>query len=595
MKSLPKNILAYLFFAALLISWCMHVSFRNDHFQDVDSATVYQMMHEFPGAALRATALFYPEGSIFSTSTATEILKNPLVRSVKDKHLSSFSDEFIINQLAKTSLSGAVRFASIQAVASLGLPYPLQSFFSVPLSSTYSAGVGLVYGLVSGPDTSYEDFMSRTTVIVITLFHASMLLLFLINRRLGVSDLPNGLVSLIALFSISMYSSGMHLGSTVWNFASAFLWIFLVQKWKDSPQLGRNISWLTAGMVFFNYLIVFLWAAYMLVTLMRARTEARDIGAGTEAGVQRFGKLAVLTSWAWNAIKSQKVALIFVGICGLAFYQSGQGFRGDATFAELPSYLYYIALNFTSWYTHSAALDALQFVLTAGLIACAAVFLKRKMPGGKIGNNNDGNDLVRLILLNFLALYCVAILFKVLSLLPTRHMLYLSPILFIGGAAGLDYVLKKRTEARALLQAALIFTMAVLGIACLFIRQNDARDMRPHIYTSDDIALYGIYDSSYDLYYYLKDAGLNAEFINPNSLETGKTYLYVSHSEPFKTALADWQNKMPITVETEWSRSAVQNVYFTAYNPNFKKLRFSRPNSLYQTKFKVTDIRKTGL
>lgn len=580
----------FIFLIVLLISWCTHLSFRNDHFQDVDSATVYPMMHDFPESALRTTALFYPAGHIFSTSTAENIINQPIVRSMKDKYLSSFTDEFIINQLTKTSLPAAIRYAFIQATASVYLPFPILSFFSVPLTSTYSAGVGFIYGLITGVDTQYETFMSRTLVVTITLFHLTILLLFLINRRLNILDPINAVVCLIALFSISMYSSGLNLGSPIWNSASEYFWIWYLLKHKDSPNIDSQISHLTAILVFFNYLIVFLWVPYVLFRLK----QTIDLNPKGFAKATLRDKFLSVNKCIWNICKSQQIAIILIGICSITFFQPGQGFRGNASWAELPTYVYYIILNFTSWYTHNAVADIIQFILTLGLIYSALYFLFKKTSSETV-NECDAKNMTQQILLYFFYLYMLAVLFRVLSFIPTRHMLFLTPILFIGGAAGLHSLIRSRIEkVRIYIMMLLIVSLSMLGLTYLQIRRVDTQDLRPTIIISDDISIYGIYDLSHDLYYYLKEQGLATESINPNSFEAEKTYLFISHSEPFEVALRDWQTKFAIQTEVISSQEVVQPIYFMAYNPDFAKLRYGRPNNLYQTKFKVKGVQKKG-
>ncbi len=567
--------IALIFFITLIISLFAHLSFRNDHFQEADSAGTYQMIYEFPSSALRTTALFYPEGHIFSTSTAQKILGIPFVHSIRTKHLSSLSDEFIIDQLTKTSLTGAMRYAMIQVIAATPLPWTIQTFFALPLGSTYSAGTGLAYGLITGPSTSYEDFMSRTLALTTVLFHLSILLLFLTNKQIGVRPFGNATISMIALFSISMYTTGMSTSSAVWNLVTEFFWLWQLARLSGKPGLNKRISAITAILVFFNYLIFFFWAAYMLVRLVNDRVSA---------------KKSVRAFWSWilGMIREQKIAIIAVAACGFLFYQSGQGFRGSTALADLPSHTYYILLNFTSWHTQSHTLNIIQFLFSLALAMSVVAFFFIKKDSAA---QNQNTALVRQVLMGITVIYIIAVLLGILSYIPTRHMLFLAPILYIGAAGGLRH-LKNHFEShfKQWHASVLIASFAILGFCAITVRQADARDLNARLIVNPVISTYGIYDSAYDLYYFFQDQGLAVDFVNPKNFEAGKTYMYVSHSEPFAKAYGEWITKYDISADIIWNEEIPQQVYFIAHNPDFEKLRYSRPNSLYQAAFKVNFI-----
>lgn len=335
------------------------------------------------------------------------------------------------------------------------------------------------------------------------------------------------------------------------------------------------MSRLTAVLVFFNYLIIFLWIPYVLCLFAQAIADFKTEEARKSLSTFRKGL--------FHVIRTQKVALVFISICGIIFFQSGQGFRGGVAWADFLSYIYYGLLNFTSWYTHSHIADAAQFILTLGLICLAFSFLAKK---------DVSRAMPRQIFLYFLVLYAVALLFKVLSFLPTRHVLFLAPVLFISAAIGLDsFIGSKVNDVRLWLKVSFAVLFAVLGLFCLQVRRADVADLRPAILMSSDIPKYGIYDLSHDLYYYLKDNGKEVESINPAAFKVGEIYLFVSHSEPFNKVLEEWRIKFQMEAEVLWERQIVQPVYFIAYNPDFTKLRYSRPNNLFQTKFKVVDPR----
>ncbi len=577
MKRILSKPLQTIFFLSLALSFLIHLGYRNDHFQDVDSAMVFSLLRDFPASALRTTALTYPEGRIFSTSTAQKILADKNVSEIRGKYLPSISDEFIINQLTRTSFPAMARYGFIQAVEMLDPFFPIKSFFIIPLSSTYSAGPGLIYGLLSTEQAPYADFMSRATALTLALFHLSILLLYLINRRLGVSEWINVLISTIALFSISLYSSGYHLGSTVWNFFTVFVWIWYVQKNSGRQDFPKRVSMTSGFLVFFNYLIALFWIAFLLASFTESVTKKMGKSLPTRES------LRLAFDWLKITVTEQRIALLLIGLCGILFFQSGQGFRGSASLSELPGYFFYTVLNFSSWYTKSHAMDMIQFA--GGLLLIFSLF------GYLMRRSEDSGKIIRDTFIWLIAIYALAVFFNKLSFLPTRHVLFLSPILFIGAAKGVDALLRRFESPRKILSILLIASFTFLGFTCLQLRRDGTNQLLDNIRIDESIESYEIYDMSHDLYYHLADKSVPVRSADAKSFVEGKEYVYLSHTAPFSFALAEWQSKLEIEIETEWVDEIVLDTYFTAYNPNFEKLRYSRPNNLYQSKFKVIKLK----
>lgn len=564
-----KETLVSLFFIALICSWGVHISFRNEHFQEGDSSGTYSFIYEFPAATLRSTALSYPKGNFLSIEKAREILKNPTVKSIKSKYLKSFTDEFILDQLTKSSALATFRYALIQGVTLLQMPFPIQSFFATGLGSTYSSGVGLLYGLVGGKDGTYEDFMSRNMVISITLFHLAILLLFLILRKVGTSNFISVFVSLLAIFSISLYSSGIHIGSTVWNFTTELFWIWYLLKNIQSPKFLKKISWLSGVLIFFNYLILFFWLAFLMVTLKEKTIP--------------FSQRRLLRN-ALDLIREQWAAIILIGACAILFVQPGQGFRGQTHLIEIPKNIYYIILNFFSWYTHSPLIDAIQFGLGILFVFAGGYFIFRKQ-------DTKERKILKNIIEVILILYVILVCIQTLSFTPTRHILFLFPIIYLSSGIGLNFLIEKINKpVSKYLQTIFLLSLIILGFTTIKIRQIDTLDRTKGIQIDNDISMIGIYDSSYNIYYTNLGSQIPVTFVNPKTFKTGETYLYVSQSEPFDFAYNEWLVKYHLVVEKVWEKSDITEAYFTAYNPDFKHSRYSRPNNFFQTKFKVISI-----
>ncbi|MEI8061982.1 MAG: hypothetical protein WCG97_01665 [bacterium] len=579
---LKKETSVVLFFVVLISSWAAHISFRNEHFQEGDSSGTYTVMYDFPAATLRTTALIYPAGNFLSLDQAQSILKDPRVQAVRNKYLSSFSDEFLLNQLTKSSAIATFRYGLIQAVSILHLPFPIQSFFATGLGSTYSSGVGFIYGLIGGKNGTYADFMSHTMIISITLFHMAILLLFLINRKLGVRTYINVAISTVALFSISLYSSGIHIGSTVWNFTTELFWIWYLIKNINSPKLLRKMSWCSGILVFFNYLILFFWLSFIVTLLIEKVKKERQANPNST-------NLRKVLGYSWEIVKQQKGAIMLIGLCGILFFQPGQGFRGAVHLIDLPANIYYIVLNFFSWYTHSTLFDIFQFIFGVLFIASGVFFLINR----KCSESSRELWLARQIFICLIFTYIFLVCVQTLSFTPTRHILFLFPIIFITAGIGLEFLIRKiNSQISKSIQIIFLASLSLLGFCMIKIRQEDSYDRTREIQIDKDVAMIGIYDSSYNIYYENLHSGVPVTFINPKTFKVGETYLYVSQSDPLEVAYKEWQVTYDIEIEKIWEKSDITEAYFVAHNPDFKNSRYSRPNNFYQTKFKVISIKQ---
>ncbi len=125
----------------------------------------------------------------------------------------------------------------------------------------------------------------------------------------------------------------------------------------------------------------------------------------------------------------------------------------------------------------------------------------------------------------------------------------------------------------------------------ILIRTLDAKDNTANIVLSSDIAEAGVYDCSYNLTNRSWKSSVPVDFINPKTFLDGKTYLYLSQVRPFSYAMKQWQEKFQITYGIISNKEINKQVYFTAFNPDLDHLLYSRPNSLYETKFEIYSIR----
>lgn len=569
-KNLTSRPVLTLFFLILTASLFWHLNFRNQHFQECDSSGVYFLLQDFPKSGLMYATLAYPQGHILSTQNAQRILNIPFIHKLSSSYFAKYSKEEMVSRLSTVNPFALWRYAEITTVSLVHLPYFLQSTFALPLSSTYSAGTGLIYGLTTNKNISYETFMSNILFINILFFHICVTLLVLILKKLKVSDMSSTLAGLLMLFSISMYSQGYSAGSVLWIFGSELGWIYLVLKYAEKEDFLKKVSIISAILIFFNYLIALLWAGLMLVTFYKQFQKSKKI----------LPEIKYL-------FKSQSIALIFISICAILFYQAGQGNRGNTSINTFFSDLYYIVLNFFSFYTHSQFWNTFQFIFGLGLILVFIFILFKK----DFWNQSQALKQFWNLTIGFFAIFFAFTLVGILGFAPVRQLLMLAPFIFIASGITINYLF-------TLLPIKVQNTFGILIIICLItagafslkIRKIDALDRTANIKLDQDLSLAGVYDCSFNLTERNWHSNIPVDFINPRQFEVGKNYLYLSQTLPFETALKDWQNKYNINLSTLNSNTIITETYFLAHNPNYKAYLFTRPNNLYEVKFKVNSI-----
>ncbi|HEU0081173.1 MAG TPA: hypothetical protein VFQ72_04115 [Candidatus Paceibacterota bacterium] len=393
------------------------------------------------------------------------------------------------------------------------LPHFLTAGFALALSSTYSFGPGLVYGLVSGPHASYGEFMTRSMLATILLFHLGVLFVYFALREAKARPVAASIASTALLFSLSISSYGYHLGSTIWNFATTafFLW-FALRQYRTMPaeKSLRTISWVTGVLVFFNYLIVFCWAAFLAAHCVRAWREM--------PGKSALGRIALL-------LKSQWLALVLMFLCALFFFPPGQSNKGMiVSLFEAFSFPYHIALNMFSLFNKSVVADIVQFAIAVVLVGAGIWSLKKDEKGERAAARPFLFSLGSI----FLAVFVAGLFGLGLSFGPSRHVLFIAPLFFVYAGLGVDALLDRYERARMLAPAVLI-SLAAFGFWSLAERMAETVD-KTGLIQSDGAQHILVEGCSFQLLYKDWGRGKTASMITTEKQDfrPGEAYLYVS-------------------------------------------------------------------
>jgi hypothetical protein len=439
--------------------------------------------------------------------------------------------------------------------------------FQFSYSSTYFPAVGFVYYFILDHTNNFNAFFDTAQILTIFLFHLSALLLVLTFLKMQFSPFAAISSGIIFLFSITMYSYANHLGSTIWVIFTSLIWLFFYAK-----MLGANtrkqlliISLVSSCLLLFNYLILFYWAAYMLVKTI---TIWKD---------QSKPKLKALFSLYFSQSFFALTTLFVI----VFFYQPGQGNRGTVkSVAEFA----YVFLNYFSFFNQNIFLTLLQ-LLFVGTCLFISVRLGYRYLQQKETAFYFQKELIHFVIA-LLAIYAVTLVTQQLGFAASRHVLWLTPIFFLSFAYSLQHLSFKK----AFLPFGMTMTIVLLGFLGLNLRQKQTvNNKKFDWYSKKDIHQYLVHDYLFEVYYNLKDRNLPAVFtFNIAQLEKGKRYVYISQKRPLSDLIEKQKEELAVSkvniniINTEETKSDVR---FLAYSSG--RFLQDHANSIYVTEFVV--------
>jgi hypothetical protein len=528
-----KNVPLLFLLLVLGGSFFLHAGWRTQHFQECDSSSVYGAIKDVSGIT----------ASISAKAASAGGGDKGLYDTIKGWRLR-----------IRTSL------------LTMPLPHAITSALALPFMSTYSFGSGLAYFLLVGGNASYEGFMSGALLITLLLFHTSVFLVYWISCRCGLSKGVSLLASLLMLFSISMYSYGYHLGSTVWNYSTELIWLAILVRYWQHPKILSRISVTTAILIFFNYLIMLFWLSFLAVK-----------------GVQRMKKNENIVLAVVRLATSQWVAILAIGACAFLFYPPGQGNRVSTSATTFLSDFYYVVLNFFSFYNANRILDVVQFGVGFSLL-CGGVWwmlCRRDVKSPAWGFAK--------IALALLGVFILAAFGGILGFAPSRHILFLAPVIFMGVAGSLQSILK---QPKAYVYACAF--ISIIGFSSLFLRHELVRAaMIPGRILTDLQEVRGLvvqHCSTDTLYRVWPIVALDLSN-EINQLQKGE-YIYGSQMMSLDQAALNWRD-MGYDVRYAVLENGVagESAYFTAYSTYADRL--GPKNQIFFSRFKITDITPT--
>ncbi|MEI7972916.1 MAG: hypothetical protein WCH11_00960 [Bdellovibrio sp.] len=322
------------------------------------------------------------------------------------------------------------RLYLIEKVIDLRIPEFFKLPFYLPYTSTYSPGPSFVYGLIYSLWPQYQAFLSASMAFQIILFHLSGFLLFLVFRKLEFPDGSAVAVSALYIFAMGPWEYSYNLGSPFWMSLSSLAWLS-VFVFSRTERLARNISISSGVLIFFSYLIIIYWLAFLV---FRFASASGDLLAKFK-----------------SVLKHQWIGFFFIGICTLFFFQPGQGIRLSIySFDELFEEILSIFLNFSA-----VSMDGMRFqsLYLGALWSIGFLCLVSKLRKKEIAS-----DLAR-ILFSVGFVYLIFYFSLLLGFAATRHIFFLMPVFYLTLGFGFKFVFDR------VKLADLSFTIALLVFA----------------------------------------------------------------------------------------------------------------------------------
>lgn len=459
------NKINLLFVVILFISVLFHIHNRNDHFQEIDSSWTYYSLKDFLSASVGINyAKFFDENGkdnnkLITKNIVTALMDKPYISNTlknifKDQY-NKETKEKIIDAIEKISFFWYFRLwlSLITYKISNFLPW-ISDGFKLALTTTYSFGPWLIYWIANYNNSNYDIFMSRNLIITILIFHLGVLLLYLTLLNLRLSKTSALLASLMMLFSISFYSYSYHLWSSIRNASTMLAFFYCVICFYEQDKFYKKISILTAILVFFNYLIIFARWALMLSKLYQSiKTEKTS-----KYNWSNIKDILIITYRnTINIIKEQKIALIWIITCGILFFNPVATEYLINSIESIPWFwkhfidLYYIILNWTSIYGGNKRINMITFIISFWLILMWYILIFK--------NRTKHWKWINIFIKSFIILLFFVFLCKILVFIPTRHILFLAPLVFVPIALAIDS-LTRFLKNRYII---MIFTMIFVG------------------------------------------------------------------------------------------------------------------------------------
>lgn len=458
----------------------------------------------------------------------------------------------------KLNWAKKARLDLIDYISKENLWQPIKAAFALPMSSTYSPGPGLLYGAIL-KNKGIAEFRGKALNVNVILYHIGLIILWYCFKRGGISEVASTIGVMWYGLSCSIFAYQFHFGSTIWNCLASIMimWAGLIG---SQSRRGLIIVSLfgVVGMLF-SYLTVISWMASVFAVAISRNANFFESG---------LNKLAPRAN---EVIASLLIFIIPLLLLMVVFFPPGNSLRGGIDMSSIYAIVVSFGFIFLTLFGILSKPPVVLLVAQA-LIAIIIVgygakkiieeFRRRRM------------SCLAIYSVFFLIFYLLMISFGLLSFAPSRHILFIAPVLYFIVAKGID-----AASDNSKYIVSLVFLIASVPIAAYRIEQLKSADSE--ILSSINFENYKgiiIGDCSYQ-YMSLGNESQSKSIIAlrnmsgevyfvPKLLEEG-VYLYLSQTIPPRLLFNSYEK--PIEIE--------KSTYFT-FN-NFFRFPWDRPNNFY--------------
>jgi hypothetical protein len=424
-----------------------------------------------------------------------------------------------------------------------GTPTSLKGMAGVGLGTTYSPLVGFIYGLLYSDKDSFESFNSKALFVTIGVFHMSLWLLFLVVLRVKVNIFIALLCIVLYSFSYTNYNYAYHLGNYGWNTFFFIFWIYLFPLYYKNVFLFSSI---TGVLCWGSYFMVPLLVSYILYSFIVNKKNNESI---------------------YKFVKSHALSVFLLLLLTLSFYPPNQGSRlYDSPISEVPILFYYFILNAFAQVSHEGMVKWLQFTLPLCLLLYGFfLYFKNKMLAFK-------HNALFFTTLFYLGFLFFAIIFKRLNFMPSRHFIFLYPLLYIVMAIALNKIVANKYIGKLL-------CVVVFSVGCMNLLNQRKSLVKLYSPTNDFRNQLTFKDKKDFTYFSYRSYDIEKIFTNNTIKDSSYHLIGTNFTMDRLVEIGQFDSARLSQYIVTTDSSKITNRYFIAYNPY--RYSFNQPNNVY--------------
>lgn len=589
----------------VLISFLLAINVRENVYQEVDSTVVYRLLNNDREDNVSSYVAWSYGGYIWGANqpadenlnlqdiisalpeNVLELLSTQRIYlEVHDKilphldyptkaHQVRYNLNKILEQKPKLKyipIHGIFRLALAELIKKVPLNRHLTKLLEFPLASTYTLGMSILYSAINSFTNDFQEFFAVSSIMTITFFHVSILFFFFMLRNLNLSFKSASIITLFVIFNASSYSYSFHLGSSIFTQTAFLFYFYYASSLEQDEFFFKKLGFVSSILVVFSYLAVILLAATIVCDLFSRLTCMPTSKSVIKGRLKSVMKLVI----------DHKGALFIAFTVLLLFYQPGQGVRGQIqSLYEIHIYIYLTILNLFSWLNSSLVfVNFLQFLVFFSIVIIAIYSFVRLILAFKSIDNFSR------ITVMVLTIYLSLLFLGQLNISPSRHMLFIQPLIILLPILLIKANLTHFNETKIRFPYGFLFVvLSFVGLWAHTQRVYQLYSDIPNVDFSPESKI--VAPENFYSQYIPKSMILN-------TIEGNNTYIYISRG----LSLDDWISAYNKNFGSQFKIKREKTIYlsdrdvsYMSFTPNLRftdgRFAFNRKNFLHVVEFDV--------